>query len=513
MTFRHSVGGLSTAAVGVVAIAFMVWLPRPAIPLIDGDIWWHLRAGEEVLNTGRVPSTDTWSIAGNGLPWTSQDWLSNAVVAATYRMGELGPTALSVGFSLLVMLAAYILWRGIGLRRPGTSWLSRLLWLTAGITVAGPVLGVRIQVIDLPLAAAALVVCWHYLARHRQLVLGWLPIIAVAWANLHAGWLLLFLLGGAVIVGEAIDRILVLRRSVAPEPLAWRQLGWLAAALVASAAVISVNPSGPALYLYPLETASIAAHRDFLAEWSPPDIATLPGQLFVSYVVLGVVPALALGWRRMRAADALVLVGLTVMGATAARFLLVVGPIGLAIVAFTLTPVIAETDLGRQLAPRVERMARPPRRGAAASVNLALAGILAAVGVGITMARVSPAVQRSAIGEHMPVRAVDWIVANEPGDRPFNTYAWGGYLGFERPGTLVYIDGRSDIYGDAPIRAYADAISLRANPQMLLDHGEIDHVLFNTDHPFAEWLDENPAWTRAYSDEQASVWVRPGRGP
>jgi hypothetical protein len=499
--------GLASAAVAVVAVAFMVWLPRPAIPLIDGDVWWHIRAGETVMTSGRIPSTDTWSIVGSGMAWTSQDWLSNVLTAAIYRIGSLGPTLLSITFSLLVVASLVLLWRGIGLRS-GIGWLSRLVWLTAGLTVAGPVVGVRVQVVDLPLAVATLVVCWHFLANRRPVVLAWLPAIAVAWANLHAGWLLLFLLGGAVLVAEAVDRIL--RRDLRPPPLEWSQMGWLGGAGILALLAIAVNPNGSALYLYPLETASIAAHREFLAEWSAPDLGSLPGQLFAAFVLLGVVPALILGWRRARAADLLILVGLTVLAAGAARFLLVAGPIGAAIVAMLLAPELARSRTGRRLGPLFDRMARAPRTRAAATTNLVLAGVLAVAGVGITVARVSPAAQETAIREHMPVAAVDWIVANDPGARPFNTYAWGGYLGFRRPDALVYIDGRSDIYGDGPIRAYADAISLRSDPDALLDAQRIDHVLFNTDHPFAEWLNSSPEWTRAYTDVLASVWIRAG---
>ena len=141
--------GLASAAVAVVAVAFMVWLPRPAIPLIDGDVWWHIRAGETVMASGRIPSTDTWSIVGSGMTWTSQDWLSNVLTAAMYRTGSLGPTLLSITFSLLVVASLVLLWRGIGLRS-GIGWLSRLIWLTAGLTVAGPVVGDADGVVVVP---------------------------------------------------------------------------------------------------------------------------------------------------------------------------------------------------------------------------------------------------------------------------------------------------------------------------------------------------------------------------
>lgn len=493
------------SGVAIAAFFFLVALPRPAIPLIDGDVWWHLRAGEEVLRTGAVPRADTWSIVGAGMPWTSQDWLSNVAMALVHRLGDFGPTVLSVAFSLLVVASLALLWRGVGIRDPEAGWLSRIVWLAAGLTVAGPVVGVRVQVVDLPLAVAALAVAWGYVAHRRPVTLVWLPVIAVAWANLHAGWPLLFLLVGAVLVGEALDHLA--GRRVAPAALGWRKIGWMAAALAVAAAGIVVNPNGVGLYAYPLETASIAAHRDFLAEWAPPDIGTFPGQVLAGFLLVGVLPTFAFGWRRLRTADLLVLAGLTIMAVSSARFLLVAGPIGGAIVAIGLGPWLSSTRAGRAIGPTFERMGRRPT-SAGAAVNVALAAVIAMAGVLITVARVSPTAQEKAVSEHMPVAAVDWLTANEVGDRPFNTYSWGGYLGWRRPDALVYIDGRSDIYGDGPIRTYADAISLRSDPASLLDRQAIDHVLFNTDHPFARWLDEQPGWQRVYSDPMASVWVR-----
>lgn len=498
--------GVTLSGIAVAAFFFVVALPRSAIPLIDGDVWWHIRAGGEVLDSGRVPRVDAWTIVGAGREWTSQDWLSNVVLALGYRAGELGLSGLSVLYSLMVVAALMVLWRAIHQRNADVGWFSRMIWLTAGLTVAGPVLGVRVQVVDLPLAAVSLAIMWSYLARPRPHGLLWLPVVALVWANVHAGWLLLFLLGGAIVVGETVDR--GLKRRPEPGPLTWTQIGWLMGALFLSLAAIGVNPNGPALYLYPLETSSIQAHRDFLAEWSPPDLSTLTGQLFAGFVLLGVLPTLILAWRRMRAADLLVLVGLTIMAASAARFLLVAGPIGGAIVAIGLGRWLSATAVGGATAPMLRRLAAPPQSRRIWMVNLALAVVMAVGGLFVTFARASPAAQRDAIAEHMPVAAVEWILANDPGDRPFNTYSWGGYLGLRRPETLVYIDGRSDIYGDGPIRRYANAISLRSDPAKLLEEHDIDHVLFNTDHGFAQWLNASQAWERVYTDPQASVWVR-----
>ncbi len=215
--------GIPASWIAIAAFFALVVLPRPAIPLIDGDVYWHIRAGATVLDTGAVPKVDTWSIVGDGMRWISQDWLSNVFLALGWRLGEIGPTVLSIGWALLVVLALALLWWAYGRRKPDAGWLGRIIWLAAGLIVAGPVLGVRVQVVDLTLGAAVLACLWAYETDRRLRWLVALPLLAMAWANLHAGWPLLFLLGGAVLAGEAVDR--VLRRG---NPLAWRDLGRLA---------------------------------------------------------------------------------------------------------------------------------------------------------------------------------------------------------------------------------------------------------------------------------------------
>jgi hypothetical protein len=497
---------IPSSAIAVAAFFALVALPRPAIPLIDGDVFWHIRAGEEILDTGSVPRVDTWSIVGEGKEWTSQDWLSNVVLAAGYRLGEIGPTLLSLVWALLVVVALAVLWSAIGRRNPRTGWLSRIIWLGAGLTVAGPTLGVRVQVVDLLLSAGTIWVLWTFMAHRRPAVLLILPVLAVAFANLHAGWPLLFILGGAVLVGEAADRLL--RRRLDTEPLALPQLGWLLLALVAAAAVIPLNPNGIDLYRYPIETSSIAAHRDFISEWQPPDPGTFIGQVLIGFVIVGVIPTILLAWRRMRLADALILVGLILMAANAARFLLVAGPIPAAIITLYLAPNISRSRFGQRFAPFLARMATPRRSPVFSTINLVLVALMVLVGLGVTAARISPAEQTRATAEHMPVSAVDWILANDPGQRPFNQYSWGGYLGLRRPDAPIFIDGRSDVYGNDPIQEYASVVRANTDPGPFLDRYEINYVLFPSTGQFAQRMDASSGWQRVYTDPIAAVWVR-----
>lgn len=500
-------GGIPASWVAIAAFFALVALPRPAIPLIDGDVYWHIRAGEMVLDTGAVPKVDTWSIVGEGMRWISQDWLSNVLLALGWRLGEIGPTVLSIGWALLVVAALALLWWAYRRRMPDAGWLGRIVWLAAGLIVAGPTLGVRVQVVDLTLAAAVIACLWAYEADRRSRWLVALPVITLAWANLHAGWPLVFLLGGAVVVGELVDRWL--RRG---DPLPVRDVGRLALALFACIPVIALNPNGLDLYLYPLQTSSIAAHRDFVSEWQPPDPGTFIGQVFIVFTVTITLPALWLGLRRLRTADLLTMGGLTVMIALGARFLLI-APIIAATAGLALDPALAGTWLGRRFGPILRRLGTPRRSPAYSVINAVLVVVAIAAGLLVTWARTAPSVQADMIDDHMPVAAVDWIIANDPGDRPFNQYSWGGYLGLRVPDDPIYIDGRSDIYGDEPIREYADAVTLRTDPGALLERHGIDYVLFPLDQPLADWLDEAAGWKQVYVDELAAVWIRSASSP
>jgi hypothetical protein len=494
--------GIPASWIAIASFFALVALPRPAIPLIDGDVYWHIRAGETVLDTGAVPKVDTWSIVGEGMRWISQDWLSNVALALGWRLGEIGPTFLSFAWALLVVLGLAILWWAYGYRKPDAGWLGRIIWLAAGLIVAGPTLGVRVQVIDLTLGTAVLGCLWAYETDRRSRWLVALPVLTLAWANLHAGWPLVFLLGGAVMIGELADRLM--QRG---DPLPVRDVGRLALGLLACVPVIALNPNGLDLYLYPLQTSSIAAHRDFVSEWQPPDPGTFIGQVFIVFTVAITLPALVIGLRWLRTADLLTMAGVTVMIALGARFLLI-APLVAATAGLALEPALAGTRLGRRFGPILGRLGTPRPSGPLSIVNSVLVAVALVAGIGVTWARTAPSVQAGMIADHMPVAAVDWIIKNDPGDRPFNQYSWGGYLGLRIPDDPIFIDGRSDIYGDVLVREFADSVQLRADPQALFDRYGIDYILYGTDQALAGLLDDFPEWDRVYADDLAGVWKR-----
>lgn len=481
-------------------------LPRGTWPLIDGDVWWHIRAGEAVLRTAALPQVDTWSIVGAGRAWTSQDWLANVLLATGNSLGQWGQTGLSFLFGAITVLAFWILWRAIALRVREIGWASRVVWLSIGLALAGPVMGVRVQVLDLLMASIVIWICWRYLVDPRRRWLIGLPLVAAVWANLHAGWILLFLMVGAVLAGETIDRLLK-RQLSGTRPLSWGQLRDLALALLAALAALALNPNGLALYGYPFYTLGITSLNRYVMEWFPASLDNLFGWLLAGFALMAVLPSLVFGRRRLRTADALVLVGLTLMAYRAIRFLLIVGPIGGAIAAVVLAPILSETALGRRAAPILRRLSTP-MSGSRGRLHVVLVALLIAVGVGVSLVRVSPPAQTAEIARVLPAQAVAWLDQNEAGTRIFNRYEWGGYIGEHRPQELVFMDGRADVYGDALLRMYVSIIGVEGDPQALFDRYGIDYAVFPPDTPLAAWFDASADWKGVYRDSTAAIWVR-----
>jgi hypothetical protein len=53
-------------------------------PAADGDVWWHLAAGREMLARGGWLFTDPFSSGAAGRPWIDVHWLFQLVVYAIH---------------------------------------------------------------------------------------------------------------------------------------------------------------------------------------------------------------------------------------------------------------------------------------------------------------------------------------------------------------------------------------------------------------------------------------------
>src|SRR5215813_1408822 len=87
------------AFAGVLLLGLLAMTARNAV---DPDLWWHLRTGESIVQTGHVPRSDPFSFTREGSPWVSHEWLSEAIFFEIWKHS--GAAGLIV-FSALVTTA------------------------------------------------------------------------------------------------------------------------------------------------------------------------------------------------------------------------------------------------------------------------------------------------------------------------------------------------------------------------------------------------------------------------
>lgn len=519
---------------------------------MDTDTWWHLRAGEWILEQRAIPQVDPFSYTRLGERWQYPGWLAEVPMALIYR--RLGPGGLNLWTAAMVTLAFVCLWRTLS----GGAFLRALITILAA-AVSGVYWAARPYLVTFLLAAIFLSLLENYHWRRSPQAgrrLAWLPVLMVIWANSHGGFIVGFILYGVYWLAESWQGLRqgtlwteyaagwrnLRRQSVTLEveaereptlefrgegsdesrkaPITWLRYarmrllryarndlsGHLFFTLVGIALLVAVclSPAGPRMLLYPFQTVSIGALQDYIQEWQSPNFHLLSAQPFL-WLLLLTLAAVGAAGRRMALSDFLLVAGFAYLGFLAGR--------NLALFALAAPPA-----LSRHAAPLLEELGqrwnirlnldRKPKRFQARLNGLILALVLLAVGAKAWT--VFPAeVNDKHFRETLPVEAVEWILQNHPPGRLFNSYNYGAYLLWALPGYPVFIDGRTDLYNDEIIEQWLQVVRAEEGWQQTLDHWQVNLVLLEPNYPLSRELQSGvPGWQLLYADERAVVWGR-----
>jgi len=456
-----------------------------ARPVTDPDLWWHLRTGQWIVETGHVPHSDPFSFTRAGHAWVSHEWLSEVVFYELWK--HVGAAGLIV-FSAIITTAGFML---LYLRCPGKKH-----WAAAatvfGALASAPSWGVRPQMFTFTLASLLL---WLLEAgQDRPRLLFWIPPLFLLWLNLHAG----FALGLALLLAYGVGLIMESAVGNTPwqeaRPIIWRVLLLLLACL----AVVPLNPSGAQLYRYPFDTLRSPGMRSFIAEWFSPDFhESFYRPLLLVWLLL--LAALASSrWRpKGRVIVPLLLTSFAALDAV--RHIPIFVLVAIPVIAAAL-PVASASSAVSQRRTDSSRF-RPLFNGAFV--------ILMAVFVlvkWVSLARNQDAHE----AEQFPQKAVAFLRTSDQPQRIFVYYDWGGYAIWKLyPQYRVFVDGRADLYGDDLLRqSIKTVVGLGTGWRDVLDRWKVEAVLVPPSCALAQALLLDANWHAAFSDSRAIILLR-----
>lgn len=372
-----------------------------ALPLYNPDLFWHLSAGRWIWAHGAVPRVDPFSFTQGGQPWIDFEWLFQALVYAVHSASGLWGLR---AFKAVLLIAA---WTPINrlLKTRGANALARALALAFWSAAVLPQSDLRPDLFSLIFVSVLL----NRLDRDAYSWKFSLPFFAL-WANLHAG----FVLGLGLYAAKAAS--LLIERKRPPRALLFE----------AAVAVLGtfLNPFGPGLYaVLGLHASHGQDLSRYIQEWGG-----LSYKMPLQWPLMACLGFFAFGlWERRRSLPLFP----ALVAVPAALAVLVTSRFGLT---FALAGSAALFCADKTPTPR------------RAHVLLAALTALALW----PFSRV-PWAQPFA-DSYVARPALDFVAAQRELDglRLFNTYEWGGYLGWARPGSPVFGDGRYQFSGQLP---------------------------------------------------------------
>jgi hypothetical protein len=481
-------------------------------PIADGDIYWHLAAGREILRRHALLRTDPFTLSAAGRPWVDVHWLFQIGVAVTQRVS--GFVGLTFGKALIVALSALFLTRaaelsgGASARGACAAALLGLLFLARHFLPIRPVIATLLFVAAYLHALEA-----HCAGRRRALFL--LPVLQVAWVNCQG----LAPIGPALIasylVGNWLSGVLARRQRETPPSAPLRPL---AIALGLSILASFATPYGidavvlPGRLLARLTPGQDNVFSAAVAENIPPFVLerTRPEQIaHFGWVLAGLGVAFAIIRPRVRAAHALVLVGFAGLALMANRNVLLFYWVAAPLAAIALAP--RTMDLWSSFRWPAGLCAPPPGFIASTGLVVLLAAEIGAAGVALA--------HEAPIGSptpfHFPVESARLLARAGATGPIFAPDQHGGYLAFTVPALRPYIDTRLMLHTG---QEYADYLALFDEPvrfDALAAVQGFNYVVLVTAYPdrylgLIAHLTASPGWRLAYTDGSEILFAREG---
>ncbi len=404
----------------------------------DYDVFWQMATGRWVAQHHTIFSTDVFSYTAQGQPWIYPAG-SGLLFYVAFLIG---------GYSLISWLGAIACVSSIALLLRHGSAVTAALAIIAVPAIAART-APRADMFTVVLFAAFLSILWE---QHENGTgkLWLLPLLMVAWVNLHLGFISGLALACAYAVSEAM-RLLDRQQRQATRERLKAALPWLVATLFATL----VNPWGWGIYQALLrQEAAMSVHSERITEWAGISLTSATLQQALSlhdpassgeWLLLAAVVAVIIAVFRRQWSAAVLLAGAIWMAMRHVRFLA-----ALACVVVIVGGAVLNTALENAGALIRDTRLRGILAGGMAVALILLAGLRSVDLVSNRYYRSGTEINSFGAGLSwwFPERAMAFIERENLPAQVFNGYEEGGFLVWRLgPRYRDYIDGRAIPFG------------------------------------------------------------------
>lgn len=526
--FRSRGKGFLYAAWLLAIIALLYALLAGLHTIQDFDLGWQLATGRWVVQHHHTFSVDVFSYTAPGAPWM-YPVLSGVIFYLTYLAG---------GYALLSWLGAAACAGTVALLLRRNSIATCALALVAVPLIANRTQP-RAEMFTTLLFASFLTLLWRYYREGEKggrSLLWLLPVLMIAWVNLHPGFAAGLALCGAYLLLEALDLPFPENRAVVRTRLR-RAWPWLALTVITT----FVNPWGFNIYrVLTRQQEAQSLHNQWVVEWEgiQPSWNSLrqaihlrdPQSAFWWLTAIALLCAAIALWRKRLGAAVLLLASLY-FAIQHVRLEALFACVTVVLGGSLLDEVWESLRAQQPEKPRKKRIAQSTRtsdRRVSVAALLVLTAFLASVtsvrGCDlITNRYYLRSTQLSLFGPGIswwfPERALAFVEREKLPANIFNTYGLGGYMTWRMyPEYRDYIDSRALPFGsDLFFQAYELTVQSPESPvwQQEAESRNINTIVVPLARydgialfPQLKGFCSSQIWRPVYMDEVAAIFLR-----
>jgi len=442
------------------------------------DYWWYVRIGKDIMGTGLIPTTDTFSYTYYGRPIFYQPWLSAVIFWLAYSIG--GATLTFLLRAICISIAYALIWSLMRSAGADTR-LATLLVIFLGLS-SSMNWSMRPQILAYPLFAIVLWVVWHWHNGRTKLMWA-LQLASLLWANLHGSFILAFVLMiSALIFGKGDRKKLAI---------------WVGISLLATC----LNPRGIYVWQFVSDMLTSPSDQLYATEWRPPVNAGWQMNIFFGWLLL-FIPLSATSARRLSLLEWVWFLGFGWLALTGLRYVIWF----MFIMALYSGPLL--TELFKRFLPEPNLTNVKPAFNYILGWILIILPLAMLPGLREAWWDDSPPAFYPAT---TPIAGTAWLADHPDLSGPlFADYTFSSYLTFALPSRLVWIDNRFNAYPPEHWEKYQAISAAKAQWEDELDKDGVNLLMLSlhTQTSLVQAVEISGQWSEQYRDDDAVIFSR-----
>ncbi len=504
-------GGFLVSLVFILLISFLIR------KISCWDIWYHLKTGQYILENINVPVNDIFSYTASSHQWINANWLFQVIAFLAFSIG--GIDCIIMLKILCYTLAFICLLKLSG----GKNYIYTSIFIFLAVILTQFRFFVRPEMMTFLFIGSYLLVLQRYIQKDSKLVY-LLPVLQLIWVNSHGLFVLGLFIVLSYLIGELLSwKVLSKYKWYEYESIKDKKYKKLIVIFIIMIIACFINPYGVKLLQFPLILFKEIGGQgggelvDSIAEYLPAfsnEVSTAIKALHPYYIITIILTALTfiVNIRRIKPAYIMLYISTLYISLIANRNIAVFAFVGTAVAILNINEYCGNINICLR------------KKNIKNKILFIFASLLVII---LSTTWIVNAISNKhylkvrsyckfgfGIYEDIyPSRAVDFIINNEIKGNILNNLGIGGYLIWRMyPERKIFIDGRSQVYGQKLLEHFFKSTKSFETLKTLLEEYNINIIIFNhisvnSRHLSVDIYNSNE-WELVFFDDTALIFLK-----